>query len=201
MPMRAVSAISLKSAKHSRDYEKYPTSFDDGSRIVDFDNFVKTSCKLFECPISIQVIRKIECPLKLAKRHGSKTKRKRSTEPPAPSLPTTHHSSHVTESESEPDITRLSLTAVYNHQHELLEPAEPTLLVLNLSSNHITDVGAKHLAEALRNNRHLRYLNISDNHVGDDGAKFIFEVLAEFPLNNNEIQDKKRILMYSFPKE
>lgn len=73
-----------------------------------------------------------------------------------------------------------------------LEPAEPNLLVLNLSSNYITDVGLKHLAEALRGNRHLRYLNVSDNHISDDGAKHIFEVLTEFPMNTDEIENKNK---------
>ncbi|CAK1545487.1 unnamed protein product [Leptosia nina] len=71
------------------------------------------------------------------------------------------------------------------------------LSLLNLSSNHITDVGAKSLAEALRTNRCLRYLNIADNHITDDGATSILNVLMEFPLTSNEVLNKrKRFITY-----
>ncbi|CAH0402444.1 unnamed protein product [Chilo suppressalis] len=75
------------------------------------------------------------------------------------------------------------------------EHAEKTLMVLNLSSNHITDEGAKHLGEALRTNRHLRYLNLADNRIGDDGAIAIFNSLTEFPLTFDEIMNKRRSLL------
>ncbi|XP_022121119.2 uncharacterized protein LOC110997324 [Pieris rapae] len=65
------------------------------------------------------------------------------------------------------------------------------LSLLNLSSNHITDLGAKSLAAALRTNRCLRYLNIADNHITDDGAISILKVLMEFPLTDFEILNKK----------
>lgn len=72
------------------------------------------------------------------------------------------------------------------------EPAEATLSTLNLSSNHITDVGAKYFGEALRNNRHLRYLNLADNRIGDEGANHIFHALIDFPLTYDEIMAKRR---------
>uniref|UniRef100_A0A2A4K285 Leucine-rich repeat-containing protein 71 n=1 Tax=Heliothis virescens TaxID=7102 RepID=A0A2A4K285_HELVI len=72
------------------------------------------------------------------------------------------------------------------------EPAESSLLTLNLSSNQITDQGIKYLAEALRTNRHLRYLNVSDNHIGDVGAQYLFDVLQEFPLTWEETFDKRK---------
>ncbi|XP_028177840.1 leucine-rich repeat-containing protein 71-like isoform X2 [Ostrinia furnacalis] len=71
-------------------------------------------------------------------------------------------------------------------------PAERTLLLLNLSSNHITDEGAKCLGQALRTNRHLRYLNLADNHIGDDGADFIFDSLIEFRLTYDETMKKRK---------
>uniref|UniRef100_A0A2A4JGK8 Leucine-rich repeat-containing protein 71 n=1 Tax=Heliothis virescens TaxID=7102 RepID=A0A2A4JGK8_HELVI len=70
-------------------------------------------------------------------------------------------------------------------------PAAKSLTVLNLSTNFITDLGAKHLAEALRSNRRLSYLNISDNMITDKGAGYIFDTLVEFPLTNQEYMDKK----------
>lgn len=71
------------------------------------------------------------------------------------------------------------------------QPAENKLLSLNLSSNQITDEGAKLIGEALRSNRHLRYLNLADNLITDEGVKFIFDPLKEFPLKNIESYDTK----------
>lgn len=76
-------------------------------------------------------------------------------------------------------------------------PAEQTLSVLNLSSNHITDEGAKHLGEALRSNRRLRYLNLADNRIGEDGAGCILNTLMEFCLTYDEnMARKQRLLKY-----
>lgn len=66
------------------------------------------------------------------------------------------------------------------------------LLLINLSSNRITDEGAKHISYALRTNRHLRYLNLADNHITDCGAGQILDVLTEFPLSYDEIVDMRR---------
>lgn len=71
-----------------------------------------------------------------------------------------------------------------------LGSAEATLMTLNLSSNSITDVGAKLLADALRTNRRLRYLNLAGNHITDDGAYSLFESLMEFPLSHDEILNR-----------
>lgn len=71
-------------------------------------------------------------------------------------------------------------------------PAEKSLLVLSLSSNIITDVGAKYFGEILRRNRHLLYLNLFGNRVGDTGLGFLVKHLQEFPLTCDEIIDKKR---------
>ncbi|CAH0604895.1 unnamed protein product [Chrysodeixis includens] len=91
---------------------------------------------------------------------------------------------------------RLSSRLVYT------ELAEESLVALNLTSNHITDVGAKYLADALRSNKHLRYLNLADNLLGDVGARHIFDVMVEFPLTNEEIFDKRhRYMLYLKKKQ
>nr|XP_026500124.1 leucine-rich repeat-containing protein 71-like [Vanessa tameamea] len=70
--------------------------------------------------------------------------------------------------------------------------AADNLLLLNLSSNHITDEGAKYFGGALRTNRHLRYLNLADNHITDGGACYLLDVLIEFPLTYDEILNMRR---------
>ncbi|XP_046973839.1 uncharacterized protein LOC124540382 [Vanessa cardui] len=76
-------------------------------------------------------------------------------------------------------------------------PASKTLLILNLSSNSITDLGAAYLAQALRSNRHLSYLNLADNRLTDEGAKQIFDVLVEFPLTSQELfEARQRHMLY-----
>ena len=49
---------------------------------------------------------------------------------------------------------------------------------LNLSNNHITDEGAKHLAEAIQVNRTLQMLNISKNVISREGIMRIIEAYA-----------------------
>ncbi|XP_045503876.1 leucine-rich repeat-containing protein 71-like isoform X2 [Colias croceus] len=66
------------------------------------------------------------------------------------------------------------------------------LSFLNLSSNRITDTGARSIADSLRTNRYLRYLNLADNRITDDGAYCIFNVLKEFPLTSDEIVAKRQ---------
>ncbi|CAH2095473.1 unnamed protein product [Euphydryas editha] len=66
------------------------------------------------------------------------------------------------------------------------------LLLLNLSSNHITDEGAKYFGNALRTNRHLRYLNLANNHISDYGAGYLLDMLIEFPLTHDEILNTRR---------
>lgn len=69
--------------------------------------------------------------------------------------------------------------------------AENQLLTLNLSSNHITDEGAKFLANALRTNRRLRYLNLANNCITDIGFSHILDTLTEFHLTPSEMAQKK----------
>ncbi|XP_068624612.1 leucine-rich repeat-containing protein 71-like [Battus philenor] len=66
-------------------------------------------------------------------------------------------------------------------------PASRSLYLLNLTSNRITDVGAKYLADVLRSNRCLTYLNLSDNDITDDGAIHILNSLQEFCITPEEI--------------
>lgn len=68
-------------------------------------------------------------------------------------------------------------------------PASKVLSALNLSSNRITDVGAKYLADMLRTNRQLSYLNLADNMITDEGGLRIMDSLDEFPLDAQEIED------------
>ncbi|XP_053615671.1 leucine-rich repeat-containing protein 71-like [Plodia interpunctella] len=73
--------------------------------------------------------------------------------------------------------------------------AESNLYTLNLSTNRITDVGAKYLSIALRTNRTLRYLNLADNRITDEGACSILDVFKEFQLTSEEIVQKSQRYM------
>ncbi|KAL0810154.1 hypothetical protein ABMA28_010946 [Loxostege sticticalis] len=66
-------------------------------------------------------------------------------------------------------------------------PASRMLSILNLSSNNITDLGAKYLAEALRSNRQLAYLNLSNNRLTDQGSGYLLDTLLKFPLSFAEL--------------
>lgn len=66
-----------------------------------------------------------------------------------------------------------------------------SLHALNVSSNNITDVGVKYLADMLRTNRNLSYLNLADNKISDTGAKHLFDCLGEFALRPNELLEKR----------
>lgn len=75
-----------------------------------------------------------------------------------------------------------------------------SLIVLDLSSNRITDKGAKSLAEVLRINRKLSYLSLMNNMIGDDGATALLDTLIQFPLRPAEMIDvrlrRARFLAY-----
>lgn len=76
-------------------------------------------------------------------------------------------------------------------------PASQTLLLLNLASNSMTDIGAKFLAFALRTNRRLVYLNVSDNSISDDGVGAICSSLEEFVVSHDEmVQARSKRLNY-----
>lgn len=73
----------------------------------------------------------------------------------------------------------------------LLPPykASSKLVALDLSSNRITDEGAKSLAEVLRINRRLSYLSLMNNMIGDEGATALLDTLTLFPLRPEECTD------------
>lgn len=76
-------------------------------------------------------------------------------------------------------------------------PASKSLSALNLSTNRVTDVGAKHLAEVLRLNRQLCYLNLADNMITDEGAISILDVLHNFHLTPKELKEyRSRYMRY-----
>lgn len=77
------------------------------------------------------------------------------------------------------------------------KPAEKKIMMLDLTSNNITDVGAKLFGELFRRNRRITYLNLSGNMITDEGALAILKYLKEFPLTDTEIMDlKQRRLKY-----
>ncbi|CAB3233026.1 unnamed protein product [Arctia plantaginis] len=79
-------------------------------------------------------------------------------------------------------------------------PMSRVLSVLNLSSNKITNNGAKYLGEMLETNRQLAYLNLAGNMISDTGAESIMNSLVEFPLSiDNIIASKTR--KYNYLKE
>ncbi|NXI66856.1 LRC71 protein, partial [Anseranas semipalmata] len=61
--------------------------------------------------------------------------------------------------------------------------------------NHISDVGAGHIAEGLRWNRSLLSLSLAHNNIGDAGALRLAEVLGPFTLTHAEVVERRRLLM------
>ncbi|XP_073958741.1 uncharacterized protein isoform X2 [Choristoneura fumiferana] len=61
------------------------------------------------------------------------------------------------------------------------------LLALNLSTNRISDVGARSIGMALRANIKLAYLNLADNMITDEGADAILNSCLEYPLSHEEV--------------
>ncbi|XP_073423184.1 leucine-rich repeat-containing protein 71 isoform X2 [Dendrobates tinctorius] len=76
-----------------------------------------------------------------------------------------------------------------------LKVANKNLAALILSYNHITDLGAGYIAQALRFNRSLLSLNLSSNLIGDQGALALAEVLGRFALTHLEIVERRRLLL------
>ncbi|XP_030329810.1 leucine-rich repeat-containing protein 71 isoform X2 [Strigops habroptila] len=66
---------------------------------------------------------------------------------------------------------------------------------LVLSFNHVSDLGAQHIAEGLRLNRSLLSLSLASNDIGDAGASRLAEVLAPFPLTHEEVVQRRRLLL------
>ena len=61
-----------------------------------------------------------------------------------------------------------------------------SLQLLDLSSNDITDLGVRHLAEILKTNQTLIYLRLSSNKISDQGIQLLANVLAR---QNNSLQE------------
>ena len=60
----------------------------------------------------------------------------------------------------------------------LSETLSPSLHLLDLSSNDITDLGVQHLAEMLKTNQTLIFLRLSSNQISDQGIQLLATVLA-----------------------
>nr|XP_033779513.1 leucine-rich repeat-containing protein 71-like isoform X2 [Geotrypetes seraphini]XP_033779514.1 leucine-rich repeat-containing protein 71-like isoform X2 [Geotrypetes seraphini]XP_033779515.1 leucine-rich repeat-containing protein 71-like isoform X2 [Geotrypetes seraphini] len=69
------------------------------------------------------------------------------------------------------------------------------LVSLNLSYNHISDLGVSFLAKVLRMNRSLLSLSLAHNEIGDDGALYLAEVLSYFALSAEEIVQRRYLLL------
>ncbi|NXK46243.1 LRC71 protein, partial [Chauna torquata] len=61
--------------------------------------------------------------------------------------------------------------------------------------NHISDVGAGHIAEGLRWNRSLLSLSLAHNDIGEAGALRLAEVLGPFALTHAEVVERRRRLL------
>ncbi|CAF2937089.1 unnamed protein product [Rotaria sp. Silwood2] len=70
------------------------------------------------------------------------------------------------------------------------------LITLDLSFNHITDIGAQSLAAALQNNLTLKSLNLRSNQIGNQGAQYLAtglrsnKTLKTLDLYKNRIGDE-----------
>ncbi|KAK9390908.1 leucine-rich repeat-containing protein 71 [Crotalus adamanteus] len=76
-----------------------------------------------------------------------------------------------------------------------LRSSNKNLASINLSYNHITDMGATHLANGLRLNRSLLSLSLAHNQIGDEGAQKLAEVLGPFALTHTEVVERRRLLL------
>ncbi|XP_044278544.1 leucine-rich repeat-containing protein 71 [Varanus komodoensis] len=76
-----------------------------------------------------------------------------------------------------------------------LRGSNKNLVSINLSYNHITDVGATHIANGLRLNRSLLSLSLAHNQIGDEGATRLAEVLGPFALTHTEVVERRRLLL------
>ncbi len=71
------------------------------------------------------------------------------------------------------------------------------LQTLNLAYNSLGDAGAEHIARSLKFNRTLLVLNLSSNDISDQGAEKFAEVLNKFPLTEEELIYRRRLLLHS----
>ncbi|KAJ6652432.1 hypothetical protein lerEdw1_011550 [Lerista edwardsae] len=76
-----------------------------------------------------------------------------------------------------------------------LKASSKSLVSVNLSYNHITDLGAGYIADGLRLNRSLLSLSLAHNQIGDQGATKLAEVLGPFALTHPEVVERRRLLL------
>ncbi|XP_060125484.1 leucine-rich repeat-containing protein 71 isoform X2 [Zootoca vivipara] len=76
-----------------------------------------------------------------------------------------------------------------------LKSSNKNLASINLSYNHITDVGAGYIANGLRLNRSLLSLSLAHNQIKDEGALKLAEVLGPFALTHMEVVERRRLLL------
>ncbi|XP_053224076.1 leucine-rich repeat-containing protein 71 isoform X3 [Podarcis raffonei] len=76
-----------------------------------------------------------------------------------------------------------------------LKGSNKNLASINLSYNHITDVGAGYIADGLRLNRSLLSLSLAHNQIKDEGALKLAEVLGPFALTHMEVVERRRLLL------
>jgi hypothetical protein len=75
------------------------------------------------------------------------------------------------------------------------------LQTINLAYNSIGDIGAEHIARSLKFNRTLLVLNLSSNDISDIGAEKLAEVLNRFPLTEEELTYRRKLLLHSSVSE
>jgi len=71
------------------------------------------------------------------------------------------------------------------------------LQTLNLAYNSFGDIGAEYIARSLKFNRTLLVLNLSSNDISDYGAEKLAEVLNKFPLTQEELIYRRKLLLHS----
>ena len=70
------------------------------------------------------------------------------------------------------------------------KPTRWTVTEMNLHSNQIGDVGAKALAEAMKENRTVTWIHLAFNRIGDAGSMALADALKE---NNTEVDLSHKI--------
>ncbi|KAJ3320947.1 Leucine-rich repeat-containing protein 71 [Boothiomyces sp. JEL0866] len=66
------------------------------------------------------------------------------------------------------------------------------LVGLDLFENKIQKAGAEALSDALKVNSCLQALNLGKNNIGDDGALYLSKALSNYPLSPEEVQQRKK---------
>ena len=85
------------------------------------------------------------------------------------------------------------------HALGTIESLNNKLTSLNLAGNHIGNRGCEAIAGGLRMNRTLMCLSLLSNQVGDAGCSKLAEVLSPFPLNQEEVVERRRQMSVKLP--